>query len=97
MNFFYIRHHYQSIVRSTSFDGEVFAFFVLAILFGSSISMTYDQLEIYAGSVSNFFAQRGVKYELFLVIYLLLDLLIRLVFRRPLPKLKYYVLMEQCF
>lgn len=92
MNFFYLRHHYQSIVRSNSFVGEVFAFFILAILFGSSISMTYDQLEFYARSLSDFFSQEKVNYSFFLMIYLFLDLLIRLVFRRPLPKLKYYVL-----
>lgn len=92
MNLFYLRHHYQSIVRSTSFDGEVFAFFVLAILFGSSISLTYDQLETYAVSTSVFFSQDQTNYHLLLVIYLFLDLTLRLVFRRPLPKLKYYVL-----
>ncbi|WP_421763855.1 DUF5687 family protein [Ekhidna sp.] len=92
MNFFYLRHHYQSIVRSPSFDGEVFAFFVLAILFGSSLSFTYDQLDFYAESTSQFFSLGGTNYHLFLMIYLFLDLGIRLVFRRPLPKLKYYVL-----
>lgn len=92
MNLFYLRHHYQSIVRSTSFDGEVFAFFVLAILFGSSISLSYDQLEFYAESVSILFSQGETNYSLFVLIYLFLDLGIRLVFRRPLPKLKYYVL-----
>ncbi|MEO9482780.1 MAG: DUF5687 family protein [Ekhidna sp.] len=92
MKFFYIRHHYQSIVRSTSFDGEVFAFFILAILFGSSISMTYDQLEPYAESTSFFFSQSETNYWLFLMTYLFFDLGMRLVFRRPLPKLKYYVL-----
>ncbi|WP_436514360.1 DUF5687 family protein [Ekhidna sp. To15] len=92
MNFFYLRHHYQSIIRSTSFDGEVFAFFILAILFGSSISLTYDQLDLYAETISSFFSQNGTNYFLFLLVYLFLDLVIRLVFRRPLPKLKYYVL-----
>lgn len=92
MNLFYLRHHYQSIVRSTSFDGEVFAFFVLAILFGSSISLSYDQLESYAVSLSLFFSQEVTNYYLFILCYLFVDLAIRLVFRRPLPKLKYYVL-----
>ncbi len=92
MNFFYLRHHYQSIVRSTSFDGEVFAFFVLAILFGSSISLTYDQLESFAQATSNFFHQGETNYMLFLMLYVFTDLTVRLVFRRPLPKLKYYVL-----
>lgn len=92
MNFFYIRHHYQSIVRSKSFDGEVFAFFFLSILFGSSFSYGYDQLESYAVTTSEFFSQTETNYYLFLVSYLFLDLTIRLIFRRPLPKLKYYVL-----
>lgn len=92
MKFFYLKHHYQSIVRSTSFDGEVFAFIVLAVLFGSSISLTYDQLEAYAYSISQFFSQKSTNYHLVLYLYLFLDLIIRLVFRRPLPKLKYYVL-----
>ncbi|MEP1033966.1 DUF5687 family protein [Ekhidna sp.] len=92
MNLFYLRHHYQSVVRSTSFDGEVLAFIIIAILFGSSIALTYDQLEFYAGSTSEFFFQREINYHLFLMLYLFLDLLIRLVYRRPLPKLKYYVL-----
>ncbi|WP_420317132.1 DUF5687 family protein [Ekhidna sp.] len=92
MNFFYLRHHYQSIIRSTSFDGEVFAFFVLAILFGSTISLSYDQLDYYVETTTRLFDLKGKNYSLFLVIYLFLDLFIRLVFRRPLPKLKYYVL-----
>lgn len=92
MNLFYLRHHYQSIVRSNSFDGEVFAFFLLAILFGSSISLTYDQLESFATSASLFFSQEGTNYRLFLTLYIFMDLGLRLVFRRPLPKLKYYVL-----
>ncbi len=92
MNFFYIRHHYQSIVRSNSFDGEVFAFFLLSVLFGSSLSYGYEQLESYAESTSVFFSQKVTNYHLFLMTYLFFDLGIRLVFRRPLPKLKYYVL-----
>ena len=92
MKLFYLRRHYQSIVRSNSFDGEVFAFAVLVILFGGSISLTYIQLESYAVSTSVFFSQDHTNYHLLLMIYLFLDLSLRLVFRRALPKLKYYVL-----
>ena len=92
MNLFYLRHHYQSTVRSNSFDGEVFAFFLLAIMFGGSISLAYDQLEPLASSVSLFFSQDVTNYQLFLMLYIFSDLGVRLAFRRPLPKLKYYVL-----
>lgn len=92
MDLFYIRHHYQSIVRSTSFDGEVFAFFILSILFGSSMYYTYEMLDVYAADVSSFFSYSNTNFYLLLLIYVFTDLMIRLVFRRPLPKLKYYVL-----
>ncbi|MEO9868990.1 DUF5687 family protein [Ekhidna sp.] len=92
MDLFYVRHHYQSIVRSPSFDGEIFAFVILGILFGSSVSYTYSSLESYAIYVSEFFGKEEVKYDLLLMIYIFLDLSIRLVFRRPLPKLRYYIL-----
>ncbi len=92
MDFFYIRHHYQSIVRSQSFSGEVFAFVTLAILFGSSVSLMSGLLENYVESLSTFFGRERVDYHLFLMAYLFVDLLIRLVFRRPFPKLKYYML-----
>ncbi len=92
MDFFYVRHHYQSIVRSNSFDGEVFAFITLAILFGSSVSLTYSSLDQYVLSLSNFFDLPSSSYNLFLMCYVFVDLGIRLVFRRPMPKLKYYFL-----
>ncbi|WP_462254041.1 DUF5687 family protein [Ekhidna sp.] len=92
MDLFYLKHHFQSVFRSKSFDGEVVAFVILAILFGSSISVSFGQLESYAIDLSNFFAQSDINYQLFLMSYVFGDLGIRLVFRRPLPKLKYYVL-----
>ena len=92
MSLFYIRHHFQSIVRSKSFGGEVFAFFIIAILLVSSVPFTFSLLDQYAESVSAFFSQTETNYYLFLVVYLFGDLAIRLVFRRPLPKLKYYML-----
>ncbi len=92
MDLFYLKHHFQSVLRSKSFDGEVVAFVILAILFGSSISISFGQLESYAIDLSNFFSQSDVNYHLFLMSYVFGDLGIRLVFRRPLPKLKYYVL-----
>ena len=92
MDFFYIRHHYQSIVRSNSFNGEIYAFVVLAILFGYSASLMFDLFDNYAKSLSEFFGIDQTNYYLFLLSYLFLDLTIRMVFRRPFPKLKYYVL-----
>lgn len=92
MKLFYIKHHYQSIVRSTSFDGEVFAFFVLAVIFGSSMSLTYAELDNYSIETSRFFSQEQTNGLLFLMLYVFLDLGVRLVFRRPFPKLKYYML-----
>ncbi|MEO1253809.1 MAG: hypothetical protein AAFY41_02825, partial [Bacteroidota bacterium] len=94
MDFFYIRHHYQSIMRSSSLRGEVFALVILAILLGGSVSQTYSMLDVYAISLSEFFGRSEVSYDLILAIYIFLDLSIRLVFRRPLPKLKYYVLIK---
>ncbi|MEQ6168278.1 DUF5687 family protein [Ekhidna sp. MALMAid0563] len=92
MDLFYIRHHYQSIVRSTSFDGEIFAFIILSFIFGSSLYYSYESLNIYAEELSRNFAYAEVNYHLFLLAYVFLDMAIRMFFRRPLPKLKYYVL-----
>lgn len=92
MDLFYIRHHFQSIRRSTSFDGEVFAFILLSILFGGSALFSFTMLDDYALEASRFFGHEEANYHLFLMLYLFMDLVIRLVFRRPLPKLKYYVL-----
>ncbi|MEQ9009413.1 MAG: hypothetical protein RLP12_16135, partial [Ekhidna sp.] len=88
MDLFYIRHHFQSIRRSTSFDGEVFAFILLSILFGGSALFSFTMLDDYALEASRFFDQEEANYHLFLMLYLFIDLVIRLVFRRPLPKLK---------
>ena len=92
MNLFYIRHHYQSIIRSPSFNGEIFAFIVLAILFGGTAGSTYSQLNTYASGISLFFGYEDLNPSLFLMVYVITDLIIKLVFRRPLPRLKHYVL-----
>lgn len=92
MDLFYLRHHYLSIRRSNSFDGEVLAFILLTILVGSGLPFMYEQLDEYAISVGAFFGQFGLGQSLIPICYVFLDLALRLVFRRPLPKLKYYVL-----
>ncbi|WP_420576696.1 DUF5687 family protein [Ekhidna sp.] len=92
MNLFYIRHHYLSIVRSKSFDGEIFAFIILTLIFVGPMALTYAELDVYAAALNDFFSQPSDNHYLFLISYVWLDLAIRLVFRRPFPKLKYYVL-----
>lgn len=94
MKFFYLRHHYLSVIRSKSIAGETFAFVILTILFGGSISFTYGLLDHYALELSNFFGLKEVSHPLILMVYLFIDLVLRLIFRRPLPKLKYYALLN---
>ncbi len=94
MKFFYIRHYYLSVIRSTSFHGEVFALVFLAILFGGTLSLTYRMLDEYAVLISSFYGKERTSHTLLLIIYLMIDLSLRLVFRRPLPKLKYYALLN---
>lgn len=84
----------MSVLRSTTLNGEIFAFFILAILFGSSASLSYSLMEEYAGRLSSFAGKEETSYSFFLLVYLLIDLSLRLILRRPLPKLKYYVLLN---
>ncbi|NQZ75437.1 MAG: hypothetical protein HRT61_04900 [Ekhidna sp.] len=92
MRFFYIRHHFQSILRNPSFDGEVLAFALLALIFGSFAVLNYPEIDAYAKSIGLVFKDSESSHSLFLVLYVFLDLLLRIVFKRPNPKLKYYLL-----
>lgn len=93
MKFFYIKHHWLSVKRSPSLDGEVFALFTLTLLFVSFGSLSYDMLDIYPAQVNTFFGLRPDHYHFFLMVYLFMDLSVRMIFKRPTPKLRYYVLL----
>lgn len=92
MDLFYIRHHYQSIVRSTSFGGEIFAFFIIAIFFGGSTGSVYQLLDGYSDQLNVLLGLKEDSYLPFLMAYLLMDLALKLIFKRPLPKIHYYLL-----
>ena len=92
MNLFYIKHHYKSVVRSRSFDGEIFAFVIILLLGATTTYPLFLELDIYASAVSNLFGQETVNYKIILGLYVSSDLSFRLVLKRPQPKLKYYLL-----
>ena len=94
MNLFYIRHHYQSIVRSKSFGGEVYAFVLLLLFLGSAISIFYKDLDQLVILVQEFVPKESDANLLILLTYLFLDLGSKTYFRRPIPKTKYYVLIK---
>lgn len=91
MDLFYIRHHYQSIVRSTSFGGEIFAFILIVVFFGGSIGLVYDFLDGYKDEVNALIGLSENSYLPFLTAFLLADLILKIVFKRPFPKVHYYL------
>lgn len=91
MNFFYLRHHYLSIVRGKSFGGEVVALILLVLLAGSRVPFFYDKLDDYATGLGKILENEAKSYELFLLLYFILDLAIRVIIKLPHPKVGYYL------
>ena len=94
MKFFYLKHHYLSIVRKPSYGGEVLAFFFITVLLGGWLLAAFSEMEDYVAQVSLMLGFEEPNEELFLGLYFLVDFFLRLVFRRPLPKLRYYALLS---
>lgn len=92
MNLFYLRHHYLSIVRSKSFGDEVIAFLLLTFMMASSSPILYSEFETYASTLGAYLGFEERRFELFIFIYFALDLVVRLVFKRPSPNTKHYLL-----
>ncbi|MEQ9402225.1 MAG: DUF5687 family protein [Cyclobacteriaceae bacterium] len=92
MNLFYLKHHYLSIVRSRSFGGEVIAFIILIVLAKQSIPAIHSSVDSFVERVSSFFGSGEANFKLFLLVYFSSDLAIKLFFKRPSPKMKYYLL-----
>ena len=94
MKFFYIQHHYLSILRKPSYNGELLAFFLITILVGSGLMSSYSTMGAYVAQLSFVFGYSEPNQLLFLALFFLADFVLRIVFRRPLPKLRYYALMK---
>lgn len=89
--FFYIKHHFLSVVRSKSFGGEGFAFFLLFVLGYKSIWPIVTEMEsmrVYVGEVF----ETSNPSEAVMVLFVLIDLFIRMLLRRPNPQIKHYIL-----
>ncbi|MEM6642675.1 MAG: DUF5687 family protein [Bacteroidota bacterium] len=93
MNRFYLKHHYLSIVRNPSFGGEVFAIILLFLFLLSLSPLIYSELENYVVNTAELFAATNGAYGLFLSLYISVDLILKQIFRRPTPKIKYYNLL----
>jgi len=93
MKFFYLRHHYLSIARSNSLNGEVFAFIILSISLGSLTPLIYSELDQIVFKIGALIGLGSDFQLLILLLYLLLDLSIKLFLKRPSPRIKYYFLL----
>lgn len=91
MNFFYLKHHYLSIVRSKSFTGEIIAFLLLGLMSASLTPFLFSELDSYASELASYLQTTERSFETFVVVYFMLDLLARIVLKRPQPKSHYYL------
>lgn len=95
MNFFYLKHHYLSIVRSKSFTGEIFAFLILVFFGQSTAPLLLLEMDKYAESLALFLQIPDRPYEVFLIAYFFIDLLVRILLKRPQPKSHYYLFLDK--
>lgn len=92
MSFFYLKHHFLSIVRSKSFGGEVIAFVLLFVFTMRLIPMASSSIDSYVEILSNYLELPEANFKIFLLAYFFSDLALKLSFKRPSPKMKYYLL-----